>query len=57
MKNAIKILSDYLDYHEQVAICGGNLYDGDNNPVHSFQRTLSPIFGELNRLFFLFGSY
>ncbi|MDR2407316.1 MAG: glycosyltransferase family 2 protein [Bacteroidales bacterium] len=54
MNNAIKILSDYLDYHEQVALCGGNLYDEYNNPIHSFRRTLSPIFGELNRLFFRF---
>jgi GT2 family glycosyltransferase len=54
MNNAIKILSDYLDSHEQVAVCGGNLYDENYKPIHSFRRTLSPIFEELNNLFFSF---
>lgn len=51
MNNAIKILSDYLDCHEQVAVCGGNLYDEDYKPIHSYRRTLSPVFEELNCLF------
>jgi GT2 family glycosyltransferase len=54
MNNAIKILSDYLDSHEEVAVCGGNLYDEEGRPVHSFRRTLSPVFEELNRLFLCF---
>jgi GT2 family glycosyltransferase len=51
INNAIKILSNYLDDHEQVAVCGGNLYNEEYKPIHSFRRTLSPIFDELNRLF------
>jgi GT2 family glycosyltransferase len=54
MNNAIKILSDYLDANEQVAICGGNLFSEEYIPIHSFRRTLSPIFNELNSLFFHF---
>jgi GT2 family glycosyltransferase len=50
MNNAIKILSDYLDCHEQVAVCGGNLYNEKYKPIHSFCRTMSPIFNELNSL-------
>ena len=26
LNNAVKILSDFLDKHSEVAICGGNLY-------------------------------
>jgi GT2 family glycosyltransferase len=51
MNNAVKILSDYLDCHGQVAVCGGNLFDEEYKPIHSFRRTLSPIFDELNKLF------
>jgi GT2 family glycosyltransferase len=54
INNAIKILSDYFDCHEQVAVCGGNLYDENYRPIHSFRRTLSPIFDELNKLLFCF---
>jgi GT2 family glycosyltransferase len=51
INNAIKILVDYLDSHEQVAVCGGNLFDEDYKPIHSFRRTLSPVFDEINKLF------
>jgi GT2 family glycosyltransferase len=54
MNNAIKILSDYLDENERVAVCGGNLFDETHKPIHSFRRNLSPIFEELNSLFFYF---
>lgn len=44
VNNAIKILSDYLDNNDKVGECGGNLYDRNMNPIHSFVRTLpSPI--------------
>lgn len=51
LNNAVKILSDFLDKHSEVAICGGNLYGEDLKPVHSFCRTLPSVFWELNLLF------
>jgi GT2 family glycosyltransferase len=36
INNAIKILSDYLDNNQNTAICGGNLYGENNEPVFSF---------------------
>jgi GT2 family glycosyltransferase len=36
INNAVKILSDYLDNNEKVAICGGNLFDEENQPAFSF---------------------
>lgn len=50
LNNAIKILSDYLDNNEKVGVCGGNLYDKDMNPIHSFIRTLSSSLWDLNNL-------
>jgi GT2 family glycosyltransferase len=52
MNNAVKILSDYLDANESVAVCGGNLFDEKYRPIHSFCRNFAPIFTELNMLFF-----
>lgn len=49
VNNAIKVLSDYLDNHEIVGACGGNLYSKDMCPLHSFRR-LSPLLFELNIL-------
>jgi len=51
LNNAVKILSDYLDGHLQVGICGGNLYDEKEEPEHSFMRHFPSIFFELNALF------
>ena len=51
LNNAVKILSDYLDQNPDVAICGGNLYDENLKPSHSFRRILPSIFWELNSLF------
>lgn len=47
LNNAIKILADYLDTHPSVGICGGNLYDSDMQPAHSFKRLLPGIRSEL----------
>lgn len=38
LNNAIKILYDFLETHPRVKVCGGNLYDRDNNPVFSFRK-------------------
>jgi GT2 family glycosyltransferase len=51
LNNAVKILSDYLDDNLQTGICGGNLFDENENPAHSFMRCLPSLFLELNSLF------
>lgn len=50
VNNATKILSDYLDKNEKVGACGGNLYDKDMNPIHSFIRMLPSPIWDLNSL-------
>lgn len=52
LNNAIKILSDCLDENHNIGACGGNLYDEDMKPAHSFRRIFPSIFLELNDLFF-----
>ncbi len=34
--NAVKILSEYLDTHSNVGVCGGNLYSRENKPSGSY---------------------
>lgn len=50
LNNAIKLLSDYLDNHEEVGVCGGNLFDAELNPTHSYQMTFPSLAWELNLL-------
>lgn len=50
INNAIKELADYLDKSPEVGICGGNLYDAQNQPTHSFSRVLPGIRHELYEL-------
>ncbi len=38
LNNAIKLLSDYIDSHVSVGVCGGNLYDINMNPTNSFDK-------------------
>lgn len=40
LNNAVKILSDYLDTHPQVGVCGGNLYSKDMLPAMSYEKRL-----------------
>lgn len=51
LNNAIRILSFFLDENPSVGICGGNLYDEQMNPAHSFRRRLPGVYSELNILF------
>ena len=51
INNAIKILSDYLDKNEEVGVCGGNLYNAENEPTHSYQMIFASLLWELNLLF------
>lgn len=48
INNAVKILSDYLDAHPGCGACGGNLYDEDMHPIHSFRMVLPGIFDSLD---------
>lgn len=50
INNAVKILSDYLDVHPKVGVCGGNLYDEEMRPTHSYRMMLPSIMWELNSL-------
>lgn len=50
INNAIKILSDFLDNNKDVVACGGNLYNAEMRPTHSFYKYFNPIFIELDRL-------
>ena len=56
LNNAIKILCDYMDAHPDVGICGGNLFDENMNPTHSYRMTLPSIWWEIDyHLGFFFG--
>ena len=48
--NAVKILSDYLDSHQDVGVCGGNLYDYNNKPTISYEMKRPGILREINVL-------
>lgn len=48
VNNAIKLLSDFLDSHDDVAIVGGQLFDKDMDPVHSYSYFLPSITWEID---------
>jgi len=50
LNNAVKILADFLDNHADVGGCGGNLFDADKKPAHSYMMFLPSIKWELNIL-------
>lgn len=50
INNAIKELSEFLDLNLKVGACGGNLYNEEMKPTHSFRRILPSIAYELNEL-------
>lgn len=50
LNNAIKILSYYLDTHQNVGVCGGNLYDEQVQPALSYMTFLPSITHELDEL-------
>lgn len=49
--NAVKILSEYLDSHDEVGGCGGNLFLPDGTPGTSFNRSQPSIAEEFNFFF------
>lgn len=46
--NVVHILSNFLDTHQDVAICGGNVYNAKGKPSHSFMRHYPSIYDELS---------
>lgn len=36
INNAVKILYDFMESHPEAGACGGNLYDENNNHIHSY---------------------
>jgi len=46
--NAIEILANYLDTHAQVGIVGGNLFNAQGLPTHSYHRLWPGILSELD---------
>lgn len=52
LNNAVKLLSSFLDENKDVGVCGGNLYDENKHPTHSFQRFFPSIMLEINNLMF-----
>jgi GT2 family glycosyltransferase len=50
LNNAVKILSDFLDRNENVAVCGGNLFDGEHKPAQSYGKIFPSAFRDLNTM-------
>lgn len=48
LNNALKILYDFMEAHPNVGICGGNLYDADMKPAHSFRMVLPSFWWEVD---------
>jgi len=40
MNNAIKILFDFMEQNPDIGVAGGNLYDAEGKPIHSFKPKL-----------------
>ncbi len=51
INNAIHVLVDFMESNPVACACGGNLYDANGNPAHSFRRYLPGLRWELNLLF------
>lgn len=50
INNAIKILSDFLDGHEDAGVCGGNLSNAEGEPVVSFEQSLPSLYGYVDNI-------
>lgn len=48
INNAIKILFDFMEKNEDCGVCGGNLFDVNLKPTHSFLRKLPCLSSEIN---------
>ena len=48
LNNAVKILSDVIDNDATIGVCGGNLFNEDLTPAHSYLKIFPGIFSEIN---------
>ena len=48
LNDAVTLLFRYMDAHPEVGICGGNLYDSDLQPTHSFHRLYPSFLSEMD---------
>lgn len=48
INNAIKILFDFMEKNENCGVCGGNLFDINLKPTHSFLRELPCLSSEID---------
>lgn len=48
INNAVSILYKYISSHQSVGICGGNLYDANMQPTHSYHRLYPSIISEMD---------
>lgn len=51
INNAIKILFDFMEKNNDVGICGGNLFDKNLLPTHSFRLNLTSLKTEMGNFF------
>lgn len=51
INNAIKILFDFMEKNSNVGICGGNLFDKNLLPTHSFRLHLTSLKTEMGNFF------
>lgn len=48
INDAVSILYKYISSHQSVGICGGNLYDANIQPTHSYHRLFPSIISEMD---------
>jgi GT2 family glycosyltransferase len=48
INDAVSILYDYVNANAEVGICGGNLFDADKRPTHSYHRLMPSILSEMD---------
>jgi len=48
LNDAVSILYNYMEKHQHVGICGGNLFDCEMKPTHSFHRIFPGFLSELD---------
>ncbi|MBP3245103.1 MAG: glycosyltransferase family 2 protein [Bacteroidaceae bacterium] len=46
VNDAVSLISAYMSQHKDVGICGGNLYDKNMQPTHSYHKLLPSILSE-----------
>ena len=53
INNAIKILFDFMEKNKDCGICGGNLYDLEMNPMHSYKQRIPNLITLINYYFII----